>query len=52
VTEEKDHKNKCCENCLFGTDYGESVRYIKCERNKRKWVDKKQPGCKNYADKE
>ena len=42
---------QCCENCVFSTDYGESVLYIKCEK-KRKYVEKKQPGCKDYAGKQ
>ncbi|WP_157833832.1 hypothetical protein [Ruminiclostridium josui] len=33
---------KCCENCIFSMDYGESVQFIKCEKS-RKYVDKK--GC-------
>lgn len=51
MAEKKEQHSKWCENCLFSTDYSESDKYIKCERGKSKWVDKKQPACKNYADK-
>lgn len=32
---------KKCENCKHGEDYGESVKWIKCERKKKaKYVEK------------
>lgn len=41
--------SKTCETCIFSQDYGESVQYIKCEHGRKKYVDKKQPGCKDWA---
>ena len=44
--------NKTCENCLFSVDYGESVQYIKCEKGRKKYVEKEQAGCKDWAGEE
>ena len=38
-----------CENCTHSVDYGESVLFIKCERNKkRKRHVEKQHTCKHF----
>ncbi len=41
--------NKCCENCIFGVDYGESTLYIKCERGRKTYVEKGH-SCKYFAE--
>ncbi len=37
-----------CENCKYGSDYGDSVEYIWCERKSRKKSIKKIDTCEHY----
>lgn len=39
---------KKCENCKHGEDYGESVKWIKCERKKKAKYVEKEYVCKHY----
>ena len=36
-----------CEHCKYGVDYGESVKYIKCERKRKIYVEKNHK-CENF----
>ena len=37
-----------CKNCKYGIDYGDSVDYIYCEKNKIKKSVKKLDTCKDF----
>lgn len=41
-------KEKTCKNCLFSHDYGESTLYIKCEKGRKKHVEKSGT-CKDWT---
>ncbi len=41
-------KEKTCKNCLFSQDYGESTLYIKCEKGRKKYVEKSGT-CKDWT---
>lgn len=49
------HMPRCCKNCKFGVDYGESVEFIRCEakdfyKAKRNKDVKKSDRCTLYEE--
>ena len=40
---------KTCKNCKHGVDYGESVKYIYCEKGKRRKTVEKTYSCKDWS---